>query len=280
MVKEIAYAKVNLFLDVLGKREDRYHNLESVMAPIGIYDVLKISKRKDDKIQIHADVKMTEQLEDNLIYRAAKLMMERYNITMGIDVYVDKKIPIAAGLAGGSADAAATLRGMNRLFKLKIPNTELAEIGEVLGSDVPYCVYNQLCIARGKGEQLFFLKHKLKQTILLVTPPIYVSTKSVFESVDMAAIESKKITTMTNAIYNRNIPLMINALYNALEPFTFKRYPLVEETKRSILSYQPTGVIMSGSGPTFVVFGSNVKHLQEMMNALPSDHQVTLTKIH
>ncbi len=280
MVKEIAYAKVNLFLDVLGKREDHYHNLESVMAPIGIYDVLKISKRNDDKILIHADVKMTERLEDNLIYRAAKLMMERYNISQGIDVYIDKKIPISSGLAGGSADAAATLRGMNRLFKLKIQNTELATIGETLGSDVPYCVYNQLCIARGKGEQLFFLKHKLNQTVLLVTPPIYVSTKTVFERVDMSQIEPKKITTMTNAIYNRNIPLMISALYNALEPFTFNRYKQVEITKQLIQSLQPAGVIMSGSGPTFVVFGQNVKHLREIMNSLPSDYQVTLTKIH
>lgn len=280
MVKEKACAKINLFLDVLGKRPDQYHDLEMVMAPIKLCDYLTFKKNKNGDINIKTNVEVTDSLQNNLIYKAIKRLEEKSGKVLGVDVVLEKHIPIAGGLAGGSADAAATLRGINKLYKLKYTNEQLAELGEDIGADVPYCIYNKLCIARGKGEKLFFLNHKINHEILLINPGIKVSTKEVFDQIDMKKITPRKITAMTNAIYNKNTELMISELYNALEPFTFELFDEVKKCKDEILSYNPKGVLMSGSGPTFFVCGLDRKDLLIMKEGLEKKYHVYHTKIH
>ena len=279
MIKEKAYAKINLFLDVIGKREDNYHNLETVMAPIEVHDELTFETRSQEGIELVTDTKITEKPEDNLVYQVAEYMIDTYNLKKGVKITLKKRIPISAGLAGGSADAAATLRGMNKLFKLKLTLDELSHIGENFGSDVPYCVYNRLCIARGKGEELLFLKNVLKCPLLVITPPISVSTREIYESVDMKEVPTRKITRMSNAIYNKNYQLMVRELYNALEPFTFKLFPDVKKLKDDRVGYGLDGVLMSGSGPAIFIFHKNKKELIEIQNAFTGKNQVFMSKI-
>ncbi len=279
MLKEKAYAKINLFLDVLAKRDDFYHDLEMVMAPIALHDTLRFTKTEKADIEIISNIKITERKEDNLVYRVAHFMMETFQLDAGLKIIIDKQIPMAAGLAGGSANAAATLRGINRLFKLNLSLQKLAEIGAQFGSDIPYCIYNRLCIARGKGEQLFFLKNTLKAPVLIVVPPLEVSTKKVYETVDMKEVNNRKITTMTNAIYNRNYSLMVQELYNALEPFTFTLFPEVKKLKETIAAFNVEGVLMSGSGPALFVFHKDKNQRTEIINSLPNETRVIMTKI-
>ncbi len=278
-MKEKAWAKVNFHLDVLKRRVDNYHDLEMVMAPLALHDVLTFKKLNEDTIKITESVQTCDTPEDNIAYKVANYLKETFNIKKGIHIHIEKHIPIAAGLAGGSADAAATLRGMNKLFKLKMTLEQLADIGEKFGADIPFCVHSRLCIARGKGEQLFFLKGKLNIPLLLVTPNLRVSTKEIFSLVDMKDIKNVKITTMTNAIYNKNYDLIAQALYNALEPFAFQKYPEIESLKRHLESEQLDGVVMSGSGPTVVAIDKDKKKLRDVSLKYQEDFQVHLSKI-
>lgn len=280
MVKEKAFAKANLFLDIVGKRPDEYHNLEMVMAPTSLYDTLTFQKTNDLGVHLTTDRPITEKPEENLVVKIAQELMKTYQIDGGVKIDLKKRIPIAAGLGGGSADGAATLRGMNRLFKLKLPKETLAEIGESFGSDIPYCIYNQLCIARGKGEQLFFLKGRLNLNALLITPPVQTSTKSVLDTVDMAKVPTVKITGMTNALYNKNRQLIMNELYNALEPFTLEAVPEVRALKKELEAFDVDGMVMSGTGGTFVVFPKDKKQSQEIIDSLDKKMFAECVKIY
>ncbi len=278
-IKEKAYAKVNLFLDVLGKREDQYHNLEMVMAPLEIHDVLTITKMDEPGIHITTSESITGRVEDNLVYQAAEYVMKEENISHGVRIHIEKNIPLAAGMGGGSADCAATLRGLDRLFRLKKKPEELEKLGERFGADVPYCIHNRLCIARGKGEELFFLKRKLNIPVLLVTPPVRVSTKKVFEALDMRKVENVKITGMTNAIYNRNYPLIVKELHNALQPFCFSVYEEAAKLHEELKAYNADGYLMSGSGPTFFIMDKNTELLQRVQDDYRHSHFTKMTKI-
>jgi len=278
-MKEKAYAKINLHLDVVDKRVDDFHDLEMVMATIDLYDELHFKKVDEDVIRVTSNKEITENVEDNLVYRIAKHLKETFGIKQGVAIHIEKKIPIAGGLAGGSADAAAALRGLNKLFKLKLSLEQLADIGETFGSDIPFCVHNKLCIARGKGEQLFFLKRKLNIPILIITPDLHVSTGEVFSHVDLSRIQNVKITTMTNAIYNKNEALIARNLYNALEPITFSLFKEIKALKTEILEAGPTGVLMSGSGPTLFVMDENRDLLESLAEKYRDRYFVELTKI-
>lgn len=279
MVKEKAYAKINLFLDVLGKRLDHYHDLEMVMAPLELHDVISFEIISEDRIILSESITICDDPKDNLVYKVASHLKNEYAITQGVKIHIEKNIPIAAGLAGGSADAAATLRGLNKLFKLKLSLEELAKIGEIFGADIPYCIYNKLCIARGKGEELFFLNKRLNFPVLIITPPILVSTKKVFQSIKEEDIKPVKITNMTNAIYNKNRLLIIKELYNALMPFTFKLFPEVMALSDMIRALNPEGFLMSGSGPSFFIFTENKTSLQEIASHFKENNFVKITKI-
>lgn len=269
MIKEKAFAKINLFLNVLNKRNDGFHDLEMVMASIELHDKLTFEADVMGKISVTSNVEITKNQEDNIVYKVACFLQEEFQISQGVIINLEKNIPLAAGLAGGSADAAATFRGLNRLWKLKLTLEDMAKLSEHLGSDIPFCIYNKLCIAKGRGEDLMFLKHKLKTPILLVNPNINISTKDVFDRVKKEDFVDVKISGMTSAIYNKNNELMARELFNSLEKVAFEMEPKIKELKHQMIDLGLDGVLMSGSGST--VFGmakdkEKLKYVKEIMN--------------
>ena len=277
-MKEKAYAKINLYLDVLGKRPDDYHDLEMIMVPVKLHDTLDYSKREDHEIKVTSNVEITDKPEDNLVYEIASFIMQLYNLKHGINIHIEKRIPIAAGLAGGSSDGAATFRAMNKLFKLKLTKEEMAKMAEGYGADIPFCIHTKASIARGKGEKLFFLNKKLNIPVLIITPDIKVLTKKVYQQVDIAKVPKVKITSMSNAIYNKNYELFTKEAHNALEPFAFELYPEIIELKTSLEAYNPDLVLMSGSGPSIMVFDADKKLLERISIDYNEGYRVNLTK--
>lgn len=278
MIKEKAYAKINLFLNVVNKREDGFHNLEMVNAPLDFFDTLSF-ELFEEEIVIESNKFITENQEDNLVYKIAKYLKDTYNIYQGAKIKIDKEIPMGAGLAGGSADAAATLRGLNKLWSINLTIEELATIGEQFGSDIPFCVHNKLCMAKGKGEDLFFFDKKLKGSVLLIYPNIHMSTKEVFTSLTTRDIVTKKIETMASGIYNKNLDVVISGLFNSLESVVFKLEPTIKELKTQLISWGFKGVLMSGSGATVFVLSKDKRRLSEIAKVFDDLHFVKLTKL-
>lgn len=248
-----AYAKINLGLDVLGRLPDGYHEVKMIMQTVGIYDELTFEK-SDEGIMIVTDSGELPVNEDNLIYKAAKLLMQKYAIDTGIRVNLKKNIPIAAGMAGGSTDAAATLKGVNELFGLGCTEEELKEVGVKIGADVPYCVMGGTALAEGIGEKLTALRNAPQCVLLVAKPGINVSTKYVYEHLD--ALDSyvhPDIDGMVNAISSGDLDGIVRRLGNVLEEVTIPAYPVINDIKKTMLDSNALGSMMSGSGPT--VFG-------------------------
>jgi len=279
MIKEKAYAKINLFLNIVNKRFDGYHDLEMVMASINLYDVLTFKSIPTPVIEVESNVLIADNVEDNIVYKIASFLQENFEVTSGVHIHIDKNIPIAAGLAGGSADAAATLRALNVLWKLNLSLEQLAKIGLQFGSDIPFCVYNKLCIAKGRGEELVFIDRKLNLPILLVNPNIKISTKEVFDLVKQENIVEHKINAMTAGIYNHNIELVIRGLHNSLEQIVFQMEPKIAEIKNQMLKTGLEGVLMSGSGATLFGISADKKKLNNANEVLDNQYFKLLTKI-
>lgn len=248
-----AYAKINLGLDVIGRLENGYHEVKMIMQNVGIYDVLTLTKIPEG-IVVTTDNGELPTDDNNLIYKAAKLMLENYNISQGVKIHLEKNIPIAAGMAGGSTDAAATFWGMNELFSLGLPEEKLREIGVKVGADVPYCIMGGTALAEGIGEKLTRLPDAPDCCLLVAKPDINVSTKYVYEHLDAEGVEEHPdIYGMMEAIYQGNLEGIVDRLGNVLEVVTVKKYTIIEDIKKEMLSFGAMGSLMSGSGPT--VFG-------------------------
>ena len=278
MIKEKAYAKINLFLNVLSKRLDGYHEMEMVMTPLRLHDVLKFEKLNEDKIEIVSNIEITKKSKDNLIYKVASFIKSEFEIDSGIRIHIEKNIPIAGGLAGGSADAAATIRGMNRLFKLDMDLKKMADLGVGFGADVPFCIYNKLAVVRGIGEKIQLLNTKLRTSILLVNPRVPVLTKTVFDNLNSEEFGQKNYSDLIEGLKDRDISRVINNLYNFMESTTFKLEPKVKELKDEIQEMGIKGVLMSGSGSTVFVMSRNKKLLSEAVSQLNEDYFTTITK--
>lgn len=248
-----AYAKINLGLDVIGRLENGYHEVKMVMQTVDIYDVLTL-KKIPQGIVVTTDNGELPTDDNNLIYKSAKLMIERYNIQEGVSVYLEKNIPIAAGMAGGSTDAAATFWGMNELFELGASMQELQVLGVKVGADVPYCIMGGTALAEGIGEKLSPLPAPPECVLLVAKPDINVSTKYVYEHLDAEGVESHPdIDGMTEALAGKDLQGIVSRLGNVLEKVTVKKHPIIADIKECMLEYGAMGSLMSGSGPT--VFG-------------------------
>lgn len=279
MPKEKAYGKINLFLNVVNKRFDGYHDLEMVMASVNLFDVLSFKPRKDGSITVSSDKPITEEMKDNLVYQVASHLQQLFDVKTGADIHITKNIPIAGGLAGGSADAAATLRGLNKLWKLKLSLDELAKIGLEFGSDIPFCIYNKLCIAKGRGEDLAFLDNKLNFPVLIVNPHIRISTKEVFSRVREEHLKEHKIAQMAAGIYNRNLAIVAQELHNSLEEIVFEMEPTIKDIKTQMVDWGMDGALMSGSGSTVFGISQDKNALKNVMQIMNENYFVTLTKI-
>ena len=249
-----ARAKINLGLDVLRKREDGYHDVRMVMQTIGIYDRLIITKIPEEDIRIKSNLFFLPVNENNLIYKAAKLLKDRCGFAGGVEIDLNKFIPVSAGLAGGSTDAASTLFGINRLFDLGLSTKDLMELGVSIGADVPYCVMRGTALAEGIGEKLTALPPLPRCWILIAKPPINVSTKLVYESLDMNGVDRHPdIDGLIDAIKRQDINGICSLMGNVLENVTVPLYPVIESIKNDMMDNGAINAMMSGSGPT--VFG-------------------------
>ncbi|MFB4333214.1 4-(cytidine 5'-diphospho)-2-C-methyl-D-erythritol kinase [Paenibacillus sp. JNUCC32] len=253
-IYEKAPAKINLMLDVLHKRPDGFHEVEMVMTMIDLADRLEMSEQKRDTIIITSQAGYIPLDEKNLAFQAARLIKERYDVKKGVHIHLDKKIPVAAGLAGGSSDAAATLRGLNRLWGLGIPQQELLALGAELGSDVPFCVTGGTALATGRGEVLTPIQNPPQCWVIVAKPPINVSTAEVYGRLRSEQIQSHpSAERMVDALAQGSFQQMCQSLGNVLEEVTLKMHPEVQQLKEGMLKLGADGALMSGSGPT--VFG-------------------------
>ncbi len=249
-----ALAKINLGLDVVRKREDGYHEVRMIMQTIHLYDQLLITKKKEQGISITANLDFLPTDESNLIYKAAKLLQETYEMKEGVSVKLQKYIPIAAGMAGGSTDAAAVLYGMNELFHLGIKRQKLMELGVQIGADVPYCLMRGTALAEGIGEKLKSLPPVPKSPILIAKPGIGVSTKYVYENLKLDEhTKHPNIYAQVAAIRKHDLKGITAHMGNLLETVTIPKYPVIDEIKRCMMESGALAAMMSGSGPT--VFG-------------------------
>ncbi len=248
-------AKINLSLDVLKKRDDGYYEVEMVMQQINLYDNIYISKRDDGQIKIVTNCEYIPVDISNIAYKAADKLREVVGISKGVDIYIDKKIPVSAGLAGGSSNAAAVLKGLNKLWNLKLSKKELIIIGEDIGADVPFCILGGTALAEGKGEKLTVIKPAIQNIwIVLARPPISISTGEVYRQLDLSKITNRPNTAgLIDAIKRGNIYGISDNMGNVLETVTEEKHPIINEIKRKMMEYNCLGSSMSGSGPT--VFG-------------------------
>ena len=249
-----ARAKINLGLDVLGKREDGYHEVRMVMQTIGIYDRLILTKIPEEEIRITSNLAFLPVNENNLIYKAIKLLKDEYHFPGGVSVDLNKFIPVAAGMAGGSTDAASTMFGVNRLFGLNLSMGKMMELGVRLGADVPYCVMRGTALAEGIGEKLTRITPVPHMWILIAKPQINVSTRLVYEQLDMGGIQKHPdIDGIIRAIEAQDVVRIAQSMGNVPENVTVPLYPVIETIKQDMLSHGAINAMMSGSGPT--VFG-------------------------
>ena len=248
-----AYAKINLGLDVVRKLENGYHEVRMVMQTVGIYDELEL-ERIPRGIILTTDVQGLPTDENNLVYRAAQLMLQEYGITSGLHIHLKKNIPIAAGMAGGSSDAAATLKGINRMFELDCTLEDLMKLGVKLGADVPYCVLGGTALAEGIGEKLTSLNPAPDCYVLVAKPDIDVSTKYVYEHLDAEGIASHPdIDGMVEAVWEESLQGILDRMGNVLESVTVTKYPVIAKIEDRMRELGALNSLMSGSGPT--VFG-------------------------
>jgi len=248
-----AYAKINLSLDVLNRREDGYHELEMIMQQLALKDVITIEERESG-FSIDSNSKDIPLDSSNLVYKAYSIIKEKFNINRGIHIYIEKNIPIAGGLAGGSTDAAAVLKGLNILWGLNLSEEQLMNIGVKIGADVPYCIMGGTALAKGIGERLTRLKSFSDRLILIANPGFSVSTAYVYNNLKLDKITDRpKTQLLLRYIEDGNTELLAKGMKNVLETVTIKENPILDEIKKQMIRHGALGSLMSGSGPT--IFG-------------------------
>ncbi len=249
-----ARAKINLGLDVIGRRENGYHDVRMVMQTVGLYDRIIMTRIPEEEIRIKTNIGFLPVNENNLVYKAIMLMKNKYKLDGGIEVDLNKFIPVAAGMAGGSSDAACALFGMNRLFEFNVPMKELMKLGVEIGADVPYCLMRGTALAEGIGEKLTRLPDMPFCHILIAKPPVNVSTKLVYEKLDNTDVKlHPDIDGIIEAIKLKDVALVASRMGNVLESVTVPLYPVIDSIKKDMIEHGAINAMMSGSGPT--VFG-------------------------
>ncbi|HIX64190.1 MAG TPA: 4-(cytidine 5'-diphospho)-2-C-methyl-D-erythritol kinase [Candidatus Mediterraneibacter colneyensis] len=279
-----ALAKINLGLDVLGRRENGYHDVRMVMQSIYLYDEVKIEKTEAPGIALASNLSFLPTGEGNIAYKAAQLLTEEFEIGEGIKITLNKHIPVAAGLAGGSSNAAAVLFGMNRMFRLGLTQDELMARGVRLGADVPYCIMRGTVLAEGIGEELSVLSAMPKCTVLIAKPPVSVSTKVVYEALDAKEIvEHPDIDGIIEGLKKHSLKQVAACMGNVLEDVTIPMHPVIDRIKQEMIDAGALNAMMSGSGPTvFGLFESRAaaREVQRRIREKSLTRQVYVTSIH
>lgn len=279
-----ALGKINLGLDVLGKRENGYHDVRMVMQSVYVYDRISVEKKREAGIELSTNLGYLPVNENNLAYKAAKLLMDEFSIREGVRIHLEKHIPVAAGMAGGSSDGAAILHGLNRMFELGLSKEDLMKRGVELGADVPYCIMRGTALAEGIGEILTPLPKIPKCFALIAKPPIIVSTKTVYEKLDaLEIVDHPDIDGIIAGLEEGNLEQICACMGNVLEKVTIEDYPVIEEIKKLMKENGAINAMMSGSGPT--VFGiykerKKAKAAGDKIRALGLAKQLYVTNMH
>ncbi|MDO5590376.1 MAG: 4-(cytidine 5'-diphospho)-2-C-methyl-D-erythritol kinase [Lachnospiraceae bacterium] len=279
-----ALGKINLGLDVLGRRENGYHDVRMVMQTVYLYDRIIIKKKKTPGIELETNLYYLPVNENNLAYQAAKMLMDEFHIEEGVSIQLEKHIPVAAGMAGGSSNAAAVLFGINRMFSLGLTQKELMERGVKLGADVPYCIMRGTVLAEGIGEILTPLSPMPKCYVLIAKPTVSVSTKMVYEKLDSHEIENHPdIDGILEGLEKQDLKKIAHSMGNVLERVTVDAYPVIDKIKETMIKEGALNAMMSGSGPT--VFGlfeekSAAKKAAAKIREEKLTRQVYVTNIH
>ena len=268
-----AYAKINIALDVVGKREDGYHLLKMIMQTVDLYDVIEITKTGSD-IKLKCNKSYVPTDERNLAYKAAKLFKEAYNINQGVSINLIKNIPVSAGMAGGSTDAAGVLKLMNRLFNVNANDEELRKLGLKLGADVPYCINGGTALCEGIGEKITQLKPFKDKIVVIVKPPFGVSTKDVYKAFDLSKVVFHPRTDdIIKAMENDDLHFVANNMKNLLENVTLRKHRVILNIKETVSSYEALGTMMSGSGPTVFAFFDDMLKAQECYDEMKKKYK-------
>lgn len=279
-----ALGKINLGLDVLGRRENGYHDVRMVMQTVYLYDRIIMKKSKTPGIRLETNLYYLPVNENNLAYQAAQMLMDEFHIEEGVSIQLDKHIPVAAGMAGGSSNAAAVLFGMNRMFSLGLSQKELMERGVKLGADVPYCIMRGIVLAEGIGEILTPLSPMPKCYVLIAKPAISVSTKMVYEKLDSHEIEDHPdIDGILAGLKAGDLKKVAGSMGNVLERVTVDAYPVIDQIKKMMIKEGALNAMMSGSGPT--VFGifeekATARKAADAIRDARLTKQVYVTNIH
>ncbi|MDU5336967.1 4-(cytidine 5'-diphospho)-2-C-methyl-D-erythritol kinase [Enterococcus sp.] len=267
-IMEKAPAKINLGLDILGKRPDGLHELAMVMASIDLADRLYLEEIPEDKIIIETNKAFLPTDKKNHVYEALELVKERFDIKKGLRVKIHKEIPVAAGLGGGSTDSAAALRAVNRLWNLGLSVEELAGLGAEVGSDVPYCVYGQTSLVEGFGEKVTPIAPMPQCWVVVVKPRMSVSTRTIFAKIVMEDLYHPDIPALVSAIEENDYQRMTENLGNSMEVVTIKKHPIIQQLKDRMLKYGADAAMMSGSGPTVYALCHKYSRAKHVFNAL------------
>ncbi|WP_444685769.1 4-(cytidine 5'-diphospho)-2-C-methyl-D-erythritol kinase [Alkalicoccus luteus] len=263
-----APAKINLTLDVLRRREDGYHEVEMVMTTVDLADRIELTSLDRPVIRIESNNGYLPLDDSNHAWQAARKLQERYAPEKGVQIYINKQIPMSAGLAGGSSDAAAVLRGLNRLWELNCSMEELAEIGAEIGSDVPFCVYGGTALASGRGEKLEFLPAPPSCWVVLAKPRAGVSTKDIYNRLKLHTMAHPDTAGMIQSLKQQDFYGICSRLQNVMEPATFSLEPEVKVIKERLQQYGADGVVMSGSGPTVFALAKSESRADRLYNGL------------
>jgi 4-diphosphocytidyl-2-C-methyl-D-erythritol kinase len=257
-----AYAKINISLDVVGKREDGYHLLKMIMQTIDLYDHINI-KKYDNGIKLACNKAYVPTDERNLAYKAADLFINTYDIDGGVEIYLKKNIPVAAGLAGGSTDAAAVLKAMRNLYKPEISDDELMKLGLKIGADVPYCIVGGTALCEGIGEKITRLPTFKNHILIVVKPSFGVSTKEVYKNLDISKINKHPDTELLiRSMEEENLFKVSKNMKNILENVTLRKHTIIKNIKKELLDMGAMGALMSGSGPTVFAFFEDILKAQ------------------
>ena len=264
-----ARAKVNLTLEVLDKREDNYHNLKSVFQKVSLYDEIYIYKTDSDDFKLETNIGEINN-EDNIIYKAYIKLKEKFDVISGVKVVLNKKIPMQAGMAGGSTDCASFILGMNKLFDLNLNKSEIIDLGKSLGADVVPCLYNKAVLAEGIGDVITKINTDFKYYILVIKPKLSCNTEKMFKKLDSAKREFKRDNTdnVIKALENNDIELLSNNLYN-----TFETVVDAKDIKEELLENKATGALLTGSGSCVFGIYKNKKDVKNAYNNLKNKYE-------
>ncbi len=279
------YAKINLTLDVKAAREDGFHEVSMIMQQVRIWDDLHLEITEDDRIHFTSNVSFLGEGDNNIAYRAAVLMKERFGLKGGLSIQMNKRIPIAAGLAGGSTDTAAVIRGINRLYGLGLTRGQMMQIGAELGSDIPYCIVGGTCRASGRGEWIQRLAVTMPFAyVILVKPSFGISTPWAYKMFDRQVITRRPDeAAMIEAIGSGDLDRIGAEMVNLLEPAAFHKFPVLVKIRQDLAELGANGVMMSGSGPTIFALFDKRKNATNALYTLrrqyPQRYQVLYTQI-